>query len=708
MFSIGKSNSSSQPIYFDVRIKSPYKNIVLIQGSPLESAPIPLHGHLVFSLPEHLTIKRISLKLTGNFKLEFLQVGQHKNSNLASIVKEEHKIFECVWNNLLVSSDGIITSGDASESEAIDTNSSFPVRPNVTHSLSTPVLTTKKKLKRSNTPTVLELPTNGVSGTPYDGITTQTGTSFHLPKGNYELPFKVMLPPTIPETVEGLQAGSVLYKFESQLERGGFKNPYTKYKYLRIFRTLTADNLAIQEEMYVGKSWTDRLQYEISIPSRAIPIGGITPITVRIYPFQKGYRLSKIGASLVQYYAFKDSHGQIYDDETTLFQQAMTKFSEVEGCDASDGNLLVDKISINSSIQLPDNLKKVTQDCDINGDLIRVRHKLRVNLVLKRKVPQGESGQLIEKNTEIKANIPVMLYISPHVPMNGRLVLLDNVGKVHFRSGELIPLFEAQRLGANTSSNSQSLNNLQRLRNGNFSVNYFPKEDLEAPPTYEKHVYDRLYDGSKKKNIAELLSGSQSLPNSTPNSAPNSAPNSEPSSPWAAPNSSNLDSYFDVPKSLSLENLNRVPSYEQTMDFDEDEVAPPLQDLAPAYEDATSNSGTASPQNLSRPTSPDLFMRRPEPLRNRPISAHGSLSHFIRAHTPEYLSSDHESRVSSVPAEARAGSPLKGSSSNSAIPSSSSSKLLGRLSSSNLQSLYGLKRHPDKHSSATNLKNKEK
>lgn len=63
MFSIGKSSSSSQPIYFDVRIKSPYKNIVLIQGSPLESAPIPLHGHLVFSLPEHLTIKKISLKL---------------------------------------------------------------------------------------------------------------------------------------------------------------------------------------------------------------------------------------------------------------------------------------------------------------------------------------------------------------------------------------------------------------------------------------------------------------------------------------------------------------------------------------------------------------------------------------------------------------------------------------------------------------------
>ena len=165
--------------------------------------------------------------------------------------------------------------------------------------------------------------------------------------------------------VEGLQSGSVLYTMECCIERQGFnKTSFTKFEYLRIFRTLKSDDFAIQEEVYVGKSWPNKLQYEISIPSRAIPIGGATPINVKLYPFQKGYKLKRIHASLVQYYAFKDSSGEIYDDESVLQKQMLTKFDDVSGCDAERDNLLVSEVKINSVIQFPDDLKRVTQDCD--------------------------------------------------------------------------------------------------------------------------------------------------------------------------------------------------------------------------------------------------------------------------------------------------------------------------------------------------------
>lgn len=66
--------------YFDIRINSPYKDIVLIQGSPLELSPIPLSGNLAISVKNELVVKKISLRLVGKFKLEFLQVGRYKRT----------------------------------------------------------------------------------------------------------------------------------------------------------------------------------------------------------------------------------------------------------------------------------------------------------------------------------------------------------------------------------------------------------------------------------------------------------------------------------------------------------------------------------------------------------------------------------------------------------------------------------------------------
>lgn len=633
MFSIGKlsSSSSSHPVYFDVRLKSPYKNIVLIQGTPLEASAIPISGHLVFSIPESISVKNVTLKLVGTFKLEFLQVGHHKNSSLASIVKERRTIFECVWDNLLVSSEAHISVGDPNASDTgSDVSSGSHSRTHMMQSLSNPTINTLWKPKRSHSSAAVlnSLPKNGVSCTPFDGASVAPGHTFVLEKGNYELPFKVSLPPDIAETIEGLQAGSVLYKFESNMERGGFKNAFTKHKYLRIFRTLSPNNLAVGEEVSVGKSWADRLQYEISIPSRAIPIGGVTPITVRLYPFQKGYELQKIDANLIQYYAFKDQNGQLYDDESVVFHQVMKNFDDLTGCDTLANNAITDKVELNSSLHLPTNLKQVTQDCDIAGDSIRVRHKLSIKISLKKRV-----GDEVKK-TEIKANIPVFLYISPHVPVEGRLVLLDNAGKIHFRSGDGVPLFEKQALNSGLTS-SVSLNNLHRLEDGGLSVSYFPEEDTEAPPTYAKHVYDQLYEGNNDRNQLENLRSGSTTPIA--------------SSTMRAITES-------MRRELSLDNLNRVPSYEQTLDEAIDEAALPVCDLTPSYEKAgsfvvpglrpsgnselqveTQSGSQSDSQTASRAGS---GATTPEPLsltaRHPHSSIHGGLAHFVRAQVPDW------------------------------------------------------------------------
>lgn len=439
------ANSKDPLVYCDVRVDSPYKDLILVQGSPLESNPVPLNGRLLFSLSQDMLVKRISLKLTGRFKLDFLQMGRDNNrSGVASIVKDHRTVLETRWDNLLVSSQGNTVIGDDSHYAGETGHRELAKR-----SLSSPVV---NRLIKKSSNHILELPTNGVTGTPYKDLYSSSSSSyvFHLPKGNYDLPFHVVLPSEVMETVEGLQSGSLLYNFEARIDRKRKSSSVTSllkedlealhlhqpslttYKYLRIFRTLSPDDLSLQQEMSVGATCKDKIQYEVSLPSKAIAVGGSAPIHIKLFPFQKGYVLDRINASLLQFYSMRDSAGHTYDDQLVMTKQSLTEFDEFLD---NPERLLTGVTEINSIFEMPDNLKKITQDCDLRGDLIQVRHKLAIKIVLTR-------AHDATKRLEIKANLPVSLYISPLVNMQGRLVLFDNTnGNIHFRAGELVPLF---------------------------------------------------------------------------------------------------------------------------------------------------------------------------------------------------------------------------------------------------------------------------
>lgn len=519
----GSSNSKDPLVYFDVRVDSPYKDLVLVCGSPLESNPVPLSGRVLFSLSQDMLVKKVTLKLTGRFKLDFLHMDRDKRSGVASIVKDQKIVLETRWDNLLVSSSGNTVIGDDPH-YVTDAGRRELAR----RSLSTPVV---NRLMKKGSNHVLELPTNGVSGTPYQDLYSSSSYVFHLPKGNYDLPFHVVLPSEIPETIEGLQSGSILYNFEARIDRKRKSSSMTSllkddleaihaihahygllttYKYLRIFRTLSPDNMAIQQQVSVAGTCTDKIQYEVSIPSKAIAVGASTPIQITLIPFQKGYVLEKISASLLQFYAVRDTAGHDYDDHCAVSKQSVTEFSEF--INNTDG-LITDVAHINPIFAIPDNLKKLTQDCDLRAGLIQVRHKITIKITLR--------SSTTAKGLEIKASLPVLLFVSPLVGIQGRLVLFDNAnGNIHFRSGKLVPLF--------TDASASPA-----VRSDGVAGSPAP------PPNYQERVKDHLVDAQHAR----------------------SAPVS-PSAGAGAALEPARGSYFDtlLPSPASTE----VPSYEQS------------------------------------------------------------------------------------------------------------------------------------------------
>lgn len=598
MFSISSSNKQIIRIKdHDILIDSPYKDLLLIYGNPLENDQIPLSGTINFIIDvDYLFIKKISLRLIGQYKLEFIQIGTkscHNNSlnhlsnisssssslptttttttttaaaatrttsinsstsvdniagstlnanstlessgmnmtNGVAVVKENSIIFECLWNNLLISENGeIITNvpNDNDTSTAINSN---------INNIKIPY--SRFKLKRNNSnvngttysngsSTIIDIKPDTIytSNIP-DSIQSKTKIRYRFHRGKYSIPFKIMLPNNIPETIEGLQSGSILYTLESNIDckytsdfdnrssglinlnlnRNSFSrgtdsldkvyNPvlsqYHRYKYLRILRTLSSNNFNVDEEVSIENTLPNRLQYEIKIPSRAIPIGASIPIQIKIFPFSKQIKLIKISVHLSQKYYIKDSKGTIYDNEIVIFKKSIKEFGSL----LLEDNKLFKEVDFISKIGLPRDLKSLTQSCSIRDEkYVQVLHKLKFQLKFKRY--DAEIKQW--KNLQINATVPLILYISPYVNIKGRLVYYDQMtGRIHFRPGELIDLFnnENSKTRIPHSSNLissqeysplyENIHNQQQQQQQQELLNKIP-----PPPTYEEYNRDQL------------------------------------------------------------------------------------------------------------------------------------------------------------------------------------------------------------------------
>lgn len=356
---------------------------------------------------------------------------------------------------------------------------------------------------------------------------TPPGSPYFLNRGNHEFPFYVQLPHDVPETVEGLQTASLLYQIKASIERGGFKNSLNAHTYLRVFRTPYPESSVLNDEVSVSKFIANKLQYRLLIPERGLCLGGTTPIHVYLFPFQKNIHIKHITATLIQCFSFQDSTGRNYTDETPATVIKLETFDEIEGIDTFQYNALIDATHVILELSLSSKLKSLTQSCHLRGNMISVWHKLYVCITL--------------DSMQIKATLPVFLYITPQHPVKGRRIMVDNSGKFHIRSGVQTLLF-------NTTAVPQYIDEMQ------LSSTHADNESngSNLPPSYELRVHDQLYTGA--------------VLNSNPMQSP-------------------VTSCTQVQQ---WESLNRVPSYKRHQEENENLV--PVNHLAPVYSESSSST----------------------------------------------------------------------------------------------------------------------
>lgn len=330
-----------------------------------------------------------------------------------------------------------------------------------------------------------------------------------IDQGNYEYPFYYELPPDIPDSIEGIPGCHIIYTLTASLERA--TQPPTNLEtalQFRVIRTIPPNSLDLMHSVSVSDIWPLKVNYETSIPSKVYAIGSEIPVNITLYPLLKGLDVGKVTLVLKEYCTLFITSKAYSSTCRKEFKRALVK-KTIPGLPMVD-DYWQDQIMV----KIPDSLGECTQDCDLN--CIRVHHKLRLSISLLN--PDGHVS-------ELRNSLPLSLVISPVM------------------------------FGA-------------RPTEGVFTGDHNSYVNENILPSYDKHVFDVLWDGIPSEN-PQLQSGfttpnlsrrnsSDFGPNSPVNIHSNPVPISgqQPSSPAS---NSNANFFFgSSPQSMSSEQTDMM------------------------------------------------------------------------------------------------------------------------------------------------------
>lgn len=563
MFSL-HHGSTKDLAFFDIRLKTGgHKNTVLVKGNEFEVERVPIEGHVKILTQEDMHVKRVKLTLLAEFVVDYYD--RTSSGHMAGQVYERDYALKVVWPNLLTSPNGEIVFGNYGDNlvkiHKIDSYIRKLLRDNSTSDLlslgsgaESPGRVKRPGYHRtSSQPSLLKLeeslftiPRSGVDGTPYPLKGTSNLHSFLLPEGNYSMPFSVQLPANVPESIEGLSNGKLLYKLECSIERGRFEKSFHKGKHFRVVRTLHPRSMNLVDSIEFQNTWAGKVEFNVSLPRKGLAMGTSVPIKLIIVPLTKGLSFKSMSAEVVQHHHLVGVTGQSPEFEKVTGKQKL---------DCNTAECDEDHWIIKGTYHLPSSLQDITQTCTLKNDMVNVKHRVRVTVHIK-----NADGHV----SELRANLPVYIFMSPHHGM---------ITTRHL---------EVDSRGMFTSEDSPNREDVVFHRYENETPDETPHESSDeeydaeretdgAPPLYQQHVYDTLYDQTSAKTPLEQLRihGIKAV-----------------------------DSYFDLPAPgsgastppIDLSTLLKVPSYDQAVDDDSDDDG---EELAPMYPSSSGSKATS-------------------------------------------------------------------------------------------------------------------
>lgn len=210
----------------------------------------------------------------------------------------------------------------------------------------------------------------------------------------------------------------------------------------------------------VENIWPSKIEYSISTPTKAIVFGTSVRIDFKLVPLLKGLGIGQIHSELVE------SHDLTLNPEDTDAARNTYKITRPIVSDKfelteNDMEILdetAEGYQFTRYLDLPKTLTRCLQDTDTKG--IKVRHKMKFRIQLHNpdshiSEVSTSYGFLLVANRQLRATLPVSIFISPNLAIDDNNNLVDQTPH------------SAQR-AVDTISH-------------------------QAPPLYGEHQFDQLY-----------------------------------------------------------------------------------------------------------------------------------------------------------------------------------------------------------------------
>ncbi|KAF4629187.1 hypothetical protein G7Y89_g8957 [Cudoniella acicularis] len=436
-----------------------------------------------------------------------------------------------------------------------------------------------------------------------------------LPAGNYEWPFELVIPGSMPESVEGLPDSHIVYKLKATVARGKLAYDLHAWKPVRVVRTLDPAALELAHAMTVENVWPNKIEYQLVIPQKAIIFGTAINIEMRFTSLLKGLRIGTIRCQLVESHEFTlpgaTAHSErCYkhhrDVDTWTFELKDENYHDMLDDNGQDG------YTLKEMMPLPKRLSRCLQDVDVHG--IKIRHKVKFNIALHN--PDG--------------------HISEHAPPLYGEHVLDQLYADMDQTGYMTP---APQSGMNTPFYAQSrTGSSENLSSMDGAVH----PAGAVPPAALSSRLQNLNAGSRNSSFLRRHPGSGSGTN-TPHSQPHhdgepgyfgshshaQSHSGQTSNPLSRRTSeeeehrltaSNMTSGQHTPEHIDfseLGDLTKVPSYSTA-------VKTPVRGMS--YNDALPNYDAA----ISAPPSPERRFTRPHTNGNESPGSDGTVNATAR------------------------------------------------------------------------------
>lgn len=457
-----KKQTKGTPL-FDIRLKNLEHDVLVLKGGETDAASVLLTGKIMLAVTDPLTVRKLSLRMYLTLRLNWTDTprgASHPKTN-----RFERRLYEHTWDHMEINkylSHMYENSGGASNSSiGLNKTLSSASLKNLGSLFRLKSLSNLTALMPGSSSNLLALSSMLSSSASL----TTTKSNHVLVQGNYEFPFSAILPGSMPESVEGLPGGSVVYKLEATIDRGKFHNDMVAKKHLRVVRTLGTDAVELSETVAVDNTWPRKVEYSLNVPSKAIAIGSGTPISFMLVPLLKGLRLGDIKIQLVEYYSYM-GYGHLFNGERNVVEKVIPRPRE------EDDSFQLDKWEVDTYVRIPPLLSQCTQDCDVTLHL-KVRHKFKFQIGLVN--PDGHVS-------ELRASLPVQLFILPFVAISAGPDEND------------VPEDDHEQLLFHSDLQDGVLSRDEQPDSDPGSGAQSPAfSGMMAPPLYERHIYDRLW-----------------------------------------------------------------------------------------------------------------------------------------------------------------------------------------------------------------------